>query len=404
MVGGPLQIDVGDARLRARGARALAGAAGRRRLLGGVVRTVSRARPDPRAAGRRARRRLRAGEAGRRPGAARPPSATGCAASRWCSASGRRAGGRVPGAQPEAAVRQFLARLLPTEADRLARRGDELAAAGHANAAEERYREALASERATGPRCSGWLAHARASAASPTRRSSCSSACWPPAASEAKRSASPRSCARAASPPPIRPRSASAPGARSGRPRRAPRPRPRPRRRGDYEAALGELLALVERDPELRRAGGAPRDARRVRGAGPRPSADSSPSAPSSRAPCSSERGAAAARLPAPAELPRGRRACPSCSCSAASRTARPSCRGRPLPPVLLRAGRRPPAPSPAEAGARVTPSALRDLRGGPLLRVELSASRRRAAAPRAPRGARRRARSRRTCASRTAT
>jgi len=50
------------------------------------------------------------------------------------------------GAQPEAAVRQFLERLLPTAADRLATEGDELAAAGHENAAEERYRNALGLE------------------------------------------------------------------------------------------------------------------------------------------------------------------------------------------------------------------------------------------------------------------
>ncbi len=53
---------------------------------------------------------------------------------------------RFEGAQPERSVREFLRALLPGEADRLAREGDELAAAGHANAAEERYREALASE------------------------------------------------------------------------------------------------------------------------------------------------------------------------------------------------------------------------------------------------------------------
>ncbi len=47
------------------------------------------------------------------------------------------------GAQPEPAVRQFLAGLLPTEADRLAAEGDELRARGHENAAEERYRAAL---------------------------------------------------------------------------------------------------------------------------------------------------------------------------------------------------------------------------------------------------------------------
>lgn len=54
------------------------------------------------------------------------------------------------GAQPESAVRQFLARLLPSEADRLAVEGDELAQGGHANAAEERYREALAKDARNG--------------------------------------------------------------------------------------------------------------------------------------------------------------------------------------------------------------------------------------------------------------
>jgi putative thioredoxin len=48
------------------------------------------------------------------------------------------------GAQPEPAVRRFVEALLPTEADRLALQADELAAKGHANAAEERYRAALA--------------------------------------------------------------------------------------------------------------------------------------------------------------------------------------------------------------------------------------------------------------------
>jgi putative thioredoxin len=50
------------------------------------------------------------------------------------------------GAQPEPVVRQFLDALLPSEADRLAREGAELAAGGHANAAEERFREALGRE------------------------------------------------------------------------------------------------------------------------------------------------------------------------------------------------------------------------------------------------------------------
>jgi putative thioredoxin len=47
------------------------------------------------------------------------------------------------GAQPEPVVRQFLERLLPSEADGLAKEADELAEGGHTNAAEERYRRAL---------------------------------------------------------------------------------------------------------------------------------------------------------------------------------------------------------------------------------------------------------------------
>ncbi|HZQ38515.1 MAG TPA: thioredoxin [Dehalococcoidia bacterium] len=47
------------------------------------------------------------------------------------------------GALPEPRVRDWLQRFLPNEADTLAGRGDELAAAGHQNAAEDAYREAL---------------------------------------------------------------------------------------------------------------------------------------------------------------------------------------------------------------------------------------------------------------------
>jgi len=50
------------------------------------------------------------------------------------------------GAQPEAAVRRFLEALLPSEADRLAEEGAELAGRGHTNAAEERFRAALAQD------------------------------------------------------------------------------------------------------------------------------------------------------------------------------------------------------------------------------------------------------------------
>jgi len=50
------------------------------------------------------------------------------------------------GAQPEPVVRRFVASLLPSAADRLVRDGEELLAAGHANAAEERLRAALAED------------------------------------------------------------------------------------------------------------------------------------------------------------------------------------------------------------------------------------------------------------------
>jgi putative thioredoxin len=47
------------------------------------------------------------------------------------------------GALPESRVQEWLQRFLPNEADALAAQGDELAAAGHQNAAEDAYREAL---------------------------------------------------------------------------------------------------------------------------------------------------------------------------------------------------------------------------------------------------------------------
>jgi putative thioredoxin len=55
------------------------------------------------------------------------------------------------GAQPEPQVRRFVEALLPTEADRLVAEADDLAAKGHANAAEERYRGALAKSAHHGP-------------------------------------------------------------------------------------------------------------------------------------------------------------------------------------------------------------------------------------------------------------
>jgi putative thioredoxin len=50
------------------------------------------------------------------------------------------------GAQPESYVRQFVAAILPTAADRLAKEGGDLLRGGHANAAEERFRGALAAD------------------------------------------------------------------------------------------------------------------------------------------------------------------------------------------------------------------------------------------------------------------
>jgi putative thioredoxin len=50
------------------------------------------------------------------------------------------------GAVPEAQVRSFLTRLLPSEADRLAREGAEMERSGYLATAEDRYRDALAQD------------------------------------------------------------------------------------------------------------------------------------------------------------------------------------------------------------------------------------------------------------------
>src|SRR5213592_2460308 len=67
------------------------------------------------------------------------------------------------GAQPEAAVRQFLAAVLPSHADRLARVGEAKAAAGDAAGAADAFHEALAHE-ARHPRALLGLARLRAAA------------------------------------------------------------------------------------------------------------------------------------------------------------------------------------------------------------------------------------------------
>jgi putative thioredoxin len=146
------------------------------------------------------------------------------------------------GAQPEAVVRQFLARLLPSEADGHAREADELAAAGHANAAEERYRRALALD-ARHPRALLGLARLHAERGEREAALELLARCADP---EAERlSAELRTRAE-----PVEDegklrerlaRDASDLGARLalGRSLAA---------RGEYEAALSELLEVVERD------------------------------------------------------------------------------------------------------------------------------------------------------------
>ena len=54
--------------------------------------------------------------------------------------------GEFVGAQPESALREFLARVLPSEADRLARHGEERSAAGDAAGAEADFTAALAED------------------------------------------------------------------------------------------------------------------------------------------------------------------------------------------------------------------------------------------------------------------
>ena len=54
--------------------------------------------------------------------------------------------GEFVGAQPESALREFLARVLPSEADRLARQGEERSAAGDAAGAEGDFTAALAED------------------------------------------------------------------------------------------------------------------------------------------------------------------------------------------------------------------------------------------------------------------
>jgi putative thioredoxin len=154
------------------------------------------------------------------------------------------------GAQPEAAVRQFLERLLPTAGDRLAAEGDELAAAGHENAAEERYREALGHEPRNGPALVG-LARLLAERGTVAEALELLERVVP---SGAVGAAAEQLAAQ------LRVRG-EAPGDEAAlRARVAARPDDLAAHldlgralaaRGDYEAALAELLRVVEHDPQF---------------------------------------------------------------------------------------------------------------------------------------------------------
>ena len=153
------------------------------------------------------------------------------------------------GAKPESEVKRFLAAILPTSADRLAKEGGELLLAGHDNAAEERFRAALA-EDARHPAALIGLARVLGErGAMQDALALLERVVGAPARSSRRRSGSPRSCARVRRAPDGRPRRARSAaranpaelGARIeyGRALAAAR---------RYEPALAELLACVEAD------------------------------------------------------------------------------------------------------------------------------------------------------------
>jgi putative thioredoxin len=154
------------------------------------------------------------------------------------------------GAQPEPAVRQFLERVLPTQGDRLAQEGDELAASGHANAAEERYRAALGLEPRSGRALLG-LARVLAERGAVAEALELLERVVPSGrmGAEAEQLAA-RLRMRGEAPvdeAALRARVAARPDDLAahldlGRALAA---------RGDYEAALAQLLGIVQRDPQF---------------------------------------------------------------------------------------------------------------------------------------------------------
>lgn len=154
------------------------------------------------------------------------------------------------GAQPEPAVRQFLERLLPTAADRLAVEGNDLAAAGHENAAEERYRAALGLEPRNGAALVG-LARMLAERGAVAEALGLLERVVPAGAVGA---AAEQLAAQ------LRVRGEAPVDEAALRARVAARPDDLAAHldlgralaaRGDYDAALAELLRIVERDPQF---------------------------------------------------------------------------------------------------------------------------------------------------------
>ena len=310
------------------------------------------------------------------------------------------AGGRVRGRRGRGGVRRRAARgavraaswpgCCRREADKLATEGDELAAGGHANAAEERSARALAQDarppeallalaRVLGERgesgAGARAARAHLGAPGAVEQEAEQLAAELRTRAERRRATSTR-CARGSRADP----DDLAAQLELGRALAARRYDERARR-----AARGRRARQ-----ELRRRGGAQGDARRVRACSAATTRSPSATAPRSRrVPLPVSR----PRLRPPADLPRARAASRWCSSSGGSRTG---------PPFLVEDDRfRPyffvPRGDDARArrrarNARVAPSALRDLAGAPARARSSRRARASAAAARAARGRRRRA------------
>ena len=153
------------------------------------------------------------------------------------------------GAQPEAVVRQFLAGVLPDEADLAAKEGDALAASGDAAGAEARFRDALARDARHGRALLG-LARLRAAAGDEAEAATLLERVLPssPAAPEAERFAAElrmRAGAADGDEPALRARVAANPEDLDARLTLARHLAAT----GRHEPALQELLDVIRRDP-----------------------------------------------------------------------------------------------------------------------------------------------------------